>query len=93
MVQQAALGEAERALHRHQHQQQRQADHHLGHHQRRIDHAAEQRAAGEAPVLDQRERRQRAQHHRAAGGQERDLQAQPQAVDQLGVARQLRRTT
>ena len=33
-------------------QQQRQADDHLGHHQRRIDHAAEQRAAEEALVLD-----------------------------------------
>ena len=66
----AALGKAGaegrlgRALQRHQHQEKRQADDDLGHHQRRGDHAGEEGAAEEARVADERERGERAEDDR-----------------------------
>ena len=53
---------------RHEQQQQRQPGDHLGHDQRRVDHAGEQGTAAKAAEPHQRDRRKRAEHRGGGGG-------------------------
>jgi len=84
----AALGPTKDVLCTHEQQQQRQADDHLGHDQRRVHHAREDGAAQEAPVAHQHEGGKGGKHGRQHAGRQRHLERQPEAVDDLGVVQQ-----
>ncbi|RMS43781.1 hypothetical protein ALP65_04634 [Pseudomonas aeruginosa] len=68
--------------------QQRQAGDHFRHHQRRGDHAAEQRTTAEARDAGEDEGRQGAEEHRGERRIEGDLQGASDRADQLGVVQQ-----
>ncbi len=82
------LRPADQLRHGHEQQQQRQAGDHFRHHQRRGDHAAEQRTTAEARDAGEDEGRQGAEEHRGERRIEGDLQGAADRTDQLGVVQQ-----
>ena len=65
--------------------QQREAENHFRHDQRRIDRAGEKRARAKAPEAHQRDRSERAVERGDQGGGQRHQQAYADTGDQLRV--------
>ena len=60
------------------------------HHERRVDHADQQQPAAKARKAHQRNRRQRAEHHRAGGYDDAYFQRQPGRIENLIVVQKSR---
>ena len=70
-------------------QQQGQACNHLGHHQRRIDHAREQTPPHKAPCADQNGRGHRAQNRCQNRRKERHADCDPSGIKEVFVLKKL----